>query len=438
MRGRHDVTTCCLPCGQRTVYQGERLAVWSRNGKLKTIAGPASLSLCCKSVEPLHLHHAKDSEYLEVLEQTGRVRIVPGPASMFDDPLTITSITRRDAIFIDASQLLVVYRRSDAPHPQVITGRDDVAPAKTPVANGIPARSGAESVTRRLVRGPARFVPTAEEWLHEFSWSGVPANASKTSVQPGANNFTKLAAIPSQLYHNVTEVRTNDDTLITVKLMIFYELVDVEMMLDATSDPVADFVNAASADVVAFCSAQSYEAFLPASSQLNELRCFSRLVERAAQIGYTISKVVFRGFQAGAKLQSMHDEAIQERTRLRLLEETQEQEQRASDLKLAAERRRVAKQAELEREQLALRMEISRAEQEATLAQKQAAEEQELAIGASRNAEEIAKLEKLSALGVDLTKVLCAQTDAPGQLIRLEQGGASKAKVPLTGLQLAL
>ena len=114
------------------------------------------------------------------------------------------------------------------------------------------------------------------------------------------------------------------------------------------------------------------------------------------------------------------------------------QEQRASDLKLAAERRRVAKQAELEREQLALRMEISRAEQEATLAQKQAAEEQELAIGASRNAEEIAKLEKLSALGVDLTKVLCAQTDAPGQLIRLEQGGASKAKVPLTGLQLAL
>ena len=77
---------------------------------------------------------------------------------------------------------------------------------------------------------------------------------------------------------------------------------------------------------------------------------------------YTISKVVFRGFQAGAKLQSMHDEAIQERTRLRLLEETQEQEQRASDLKLAAERRRVAKQADLEREQLALRMEISRAE----------------------------------------------------------------------------
>ena len=98
----------------------------------------------------------------------------------------------------------------------------------------------------------------------------------------------------------------------------------------------------------------------------------------------------------------------------------------------------LAKQAELEREQLALRMEISRAEQEATLAQKQAAEEQELAIGASRNAEEIAKLEKLSALGVDLTKVLCSQTDAPGQLIRLEQGGASKAKVPLTGLQLAL
>lgn len=96
----------------------------------------------------------------------------------------------------------------------------------------------------------------------------------------------------------------------------------------------------------------------------------------------------------------------------------------------------MAKQAELEREQLTLRMEISRAEQEAELQQKQASEEQELAICASRNAEELAKLERLGALGVDLTKVLCAQTEAPGQLIRLEAGATKAEKPALAGLQL--
>ena len=43
----------------------------------------------------------------------------------------------------------------------------------------------------------------------------------------------------------------------------------------------------------------------------------------------------------------MHDNAIQERTRLRLLEETQQQEQRAHDLELAAKQRRATQTAEL-------------------------------------------------------------------------------------------
>ena len=33
-------------------------------------------------------------------------------------------------------------------------------------------------------------------------------------------------------------------------------------MLDATADPVGDFINAASSDVIAFCSSVSYETFL--------------------------------------------------------------------------------------------------------------------------------------------------------------------------------
>ena len=50
--------------------------------------------------------------------------------------------------------------------------------------------------------------------------------------------FKKLRVIADQTYYNVGEVRTKDDTLLTVKLMIFFELKDVEKMLDNTHDPV--------------------------------------------------------------------------------------------------------------------------------------------------------------------------------------------------------
>merc|ERR1719310_2071180 len=232
-------------------------------------------------------------------------------------------------------------------------------------------KGGPATVQRRIVRGPARYIPAANEWVQEFAWSGMPKDGSKTSYQPKALKFTLLKTIPMTAYHNVNEVRTNDDTLITVKLMLFFELVDIEKMLDSTNDPIGDFINAASSDTIAFCSGVSYETFLNETSKLNQLSSFTQLVARADQIGYRITKVVFRGFQAGDKLQQMHDNAIQERTRLRLKEETEEQAQRAEDIRLHAEQRRAAKQADLETEQQKLRAELSLATQKAKITEQE-------------------------------------------------------------------
>jgi len=41
-------------------------------------------------------------------------------------------------------------------------------------------------------------------------------------------------------------VRTKDDALIKVKLMIFFELREIETMLNKTTDPVADFIKSVS------------------------------------------------------------------------------------------------------------------------------------------------------------------------------------------------
>jgi len=270
-------------------------------------------------------------------------------------------------------------------------------------------------------------------------------------------------------YHNVNEVRTNDDTLITVKLMLFFELTDVEKMLDATPDPIGDFINAASSDVIAFCAAVSYETFLNETHKLNDVATFTQLTARAAHIGYTMEKVVFRGFQAGAKLQAMHDDAIQERTRLRLLEETQAQEQRAADMRLAAEQQRSAKEAQLKVEQTRLAAEISLKQQEAAIAEQRlvdsAAQERakaehetavaklreqgeaEVAIEKARNEEQLRVIREMKAQGVDITKVLVAQHHQSDNTIRLETGTSpgpstsqaeSKGKGLIGALQLNL
>lgn len=51
---------------------------------------------------------------------------------------------------------------------------------------------------------------------------------------------------------------------------------------------------------------------------LNDLKNYSKLVNRSEKIGYEITKVVFRGYFASPKLQTLHDTSVKTRTDLRL------------------------------------------------------------------------------------------------------------------------
>lgn len=77
------------------------------------------------------------------------------------------------------------------------------------------------------MRGPTQFMPDANEWVHEFSWHGVDAN---DRLVPGGNKFTKLRTIPDQIEYKA-EVRSQDDVLLNLKLIVFYEMVDIERVL---------------------------------------------------------------------------------------------------------------------------------------------------------------------------------------------------------------
>jgi hypothetical protein len=124
-------------------------------------------------------------------------------------------IRLKTAFKLDESQLIIVYNRDPATN----------------------------QVNRRIVRGPCVYVPLASEWLHEFVWHAEDKNhAGHVAFVPNGVKFNILKTKPDFLNYNVREVRTLDDTLITVKIMLIYELVDVNLMLDKTQDPISDFI----------------------------------------------------------------------------------------------------------------------------------------------------------------------------------------------------
>ena len=395
-----------------TIAQGQRVAVWDRHGRRELVDGPRRIATWGRRVQPLVAHVAGPDQYLVVRGRDGRVAHVPGPAGVWLDPVEHESVAVAAAVALDANEAVVVYRRGDG-----------------------------GGIDRRVVRGPARFVPTADEWLHEFRWHGAEPGRPGRKVARGLT-FTRLRVIPDQMYVDVEDVRTADDALLTVRLMVFFELMDVGVMLDQTHDPVADFVNAVTADVVDFVAAGSFDHFKGRTAALNELATYAQLAGRAGRIGYRINKVVYRGYQAAAKLQAMHDGAIEARTQLRLAAETERQAQDLSDLKLGRERERAVQRQQIQQAEADHQRTLDRLAHEEKLRQQLAVAAAELRAdgdrkdaalrnAAARHRQRVEFLTAVQGLQVDMTRYLVARHEKPDRRIRID--GPAAGRVHLHG-----
>jgi hypothetical protein len=382
-----------MGCTASVVAEGNRIALWKSNGTLEIIDGPRRFrNWGSDRVEQLERYSADRHQYLEIKFKDGHKEHKRGPTWLYRDPLEHAFIQVKDALSIDSSEVLVVYREEE------------------------------EKVSRSVIRGPTIHVPTADEWVHSFSWHGKDPREPQNKCRkiPGGLNFTKLRTIPDKFYYNVSEVRTSDDTLLVLKFMIFFELKDLETMLDQTHDPIGDFINSVTADIIAYAATLPYEIFIEKTSVLNQLETYPQLVSRAKQIGYRINKIVFRGYYASDTLQSMHDSAIQTRTKLRLEHETEEQKQTLEDLKLLKDTQRLTKRHDLEKQATEHENQLSRKRHEEALLQVH-----------QKNAEDAQHLEKLRSLGVDLTKYLVAQQSSPEKLIQVVCDEKVQSKVVL-------
>merc|ERR1712032_161015 len=99
-----------------------------------------------------------------------------------------------------------------------------------------------------------------------------------------------------------------------------------------------------------WASSKSSEEFKKSTEQLNDLSVYKQLTSGAIRIGFDVTKVVFRGYGAPARLQKMHDDAIERRTKLKIDKESEEREQRLQDMKLEREEDRLRKRQIMEKE----------------------------------------------------------------------------------------
>jgi hypothetical protein len=371
------------------VEEGQRALMRRPDGTMNVIVGPRRVWRGRRTFRLMEHFVAHPGEFLIVRYRDGRQDHVPGPSEVWLDTRVHESVAREDALQLAAKEAVVVYSKAE----------------------------GSDAIGRRIVYGPGLFVPRPGEWLHTFSWHASKGGHKGVEKVPNGLVFQKLWLMPDQMYHDVTDVRTADDAVLTVRLMIFFELADIERMLDSTHDPIGDFVNAATSDVVAAVGRLDFEAFKRNTAQLNELETYRQLTGRAAQCGYRITKVVYRGYGAAESLQQMHDQAIEARTRLQLERATEQQAQDLENYKLDAQiaragKRRTEQTAEVEHD-----LGLARRKQEQELQQREAAQsrnreqrrqEHELQMDVRRrqDAQVREHLAALREMGVDLTAYL--------------------------------
>jgi len=438
--------------GKRTVKEGESAAVWTASGRRKIIEGPERVRLWFSHVRFLDRHVADQNQYLKIQFRDGRKEHRRGPLALFFDPCVHVEMKVMDAYKLAANEALVVYREN-VQASTGLAGRDDLcatdqyesidAKSKATSSTGKePARvndNGAQ-VVRNIVRGPAVYIPGANEWVHTFSWHGSRSPGGKGSKtgspgdekHPHALQFEKLRCMPDQMYFTVRDVRTSDDAQIQIHLMIFYELVSIEKMLEASTDPIGDFINAVSADVMTFGAANTYESLLQRTSSLGDVDTFRTVQDRMREVGFRLLKVVYRGYSTSEQLQAMHDDAIAKRTKLRLQSDTAEVEQAEQAMQLRCRQERSHQEQELSLRQvdhemslLSLKGEQQRKLKDAEHEQRlrHVVEEAEAGVKAEalKHDEELRRYQALKEMGVDLTKYMCTVGDRlPDQHIRID------------------
>jgi hypothetical protein len=214
-----------VPHTRYVASEWEAIDVVHLDGRFERQLGPCHLTFdplrhSTAKVERLQRTVASQAQYLVVQYQDGRKEHLRGPRDMCFHPLEHESIEVLEAVKLAANEAIVVYRRHTPSAPSaggpLLTAKLQVVPTNngTPVGEAGPpllttertGEEGAVHVERRVVHGPAIFMPESNEWLHTFSWHGSvkDGKGSKTGYAgdvkvPHALTFQIIRSMPDQV-----------------------------------------------------------------------------------------------------------------------------------------------------------------------------------------------------------------------------------------------
>merc|ERR1712167_323905 len=146
------------------------------------------------------------------------------------------------------------------------------------------------TITRRVVEGPTVHIPASNEWVHEFKWK------AKSALHDDGGTFNVLKTLPDQFEVTIPRLRSLDNAEVSMNVMVFMQLVDVQKLLNSTHDPVTDLKVSITADLTEFVSKCTLDQLKERTHELNDLKMFRQSTQRADQIGYKVSKVTYRGY----------------------------------------------------------------------------------------------------------------------------------------------
>ena len=239
--------------------------MWNENGVHTEYVGPQLVRLWMSTIRFLDRHVARADEYLVITDINGRVEHVKGPKAMFCNPTRHKTIAVKKAVVLASpNECLVVYTKkksTDVPSALMVAPPSVQKSAcesknEEPIEAELTATAAAASiqlpdephdepreVLRRVVSGPAIFMPRVDEWTHKFYWTNIKSFQPEefSVLQTGARRFdTKVS------------LRTSDSVLLNAELSIQFRVANVEAVLEACDDPIAVMQSLLSSDLSEF------------------------------------------------------------------------------------------------------------------------------------------------------------------------------------------
>merc|ERR1712226_534874 len=184
------------------------------------------------TVQFVKKHVANGTQYLVITMQDGSRVHMNGPCHEFQNPAVHKSIEVKKQMQVQEGEAIVVYSEE--------------------------GEANKKKVTREIVMGPRSFVPRSCEWVQTHEWHG-PMGSNPGRHKAKQNKMSRLSLMQQNMEVEVKDVRSSDDCELTVRMVMFYRLTNIEQMLNTTQDPTGDLINAMCADVISRVAESTFE-----------------------------------------------------------------------------------------------------------------------------------------------------------------------------------